>query len=320
MFAWILILRNITEASCFLFATVDVTALTSGTLSGTFSHWRTGQVLMSRVFGSFSTGIFLTWIALVQTPTDEVRCLCVSHSLPGTRTRTRTTTTTTTTFSVAACWMEAMFVCAHHMGPQHATGDTVWYSNILLLPTELIRFVPRLTLHDSIHITPQFRSWKSCWSTAMLRSAVLPLPWMSAPHVHTRSLFCPCRPEEGGLRHGHGLAEAVCWNERRVPYLLVNVAFIEKAFSMRTRTKECNLLFQVRMPLSTWHSPHFWWFTQVRKDMDSADATIRQSRFYFADLGGSEQLSKSKVDAATKAPVLVPRWKHSISVHHLLWV
>lgn len=44
---------------------------------------------------------------------------------------------------------------------------------------------------------------------------------------------------------------------------------------------------------------------QVRKDMDSAAATIRQSRFYFADLGGSEQLSKSKVDAATKAPVLV---------------
>mmetsp|Transcript_33752 Transcript_33752/g.61158 ORF Transcript_33752/g.61158 Transcript_33752/m.61158 type:complete len:888 (+) Transcript_33752:52-2715(+) len=31
----------------------------------------------------------------------------------------------------------------------------------------------------------------------------------------------------------------------------------------------------------------------------------RKSRFYFADLGGSEQLSKSKVDAETKAPVLM---------------
>lgn len=31
----------------------------------------------------------------------------------------------------------------------------------------------------------------------------------------------------------------------------------------------------------------------------------RTSRFYFADLGGSEQLSKSKVDADTKAPVIV---------------
>lgn len=33
----------------------------------------------------------------------------------------------------------------------------------------------------------------------------------------------------------------------------------------------------------------------------------RRSRFYFADLGGSEQLSKSKVDAATRAKVTVPR-------------
>eukprot|EP00913_Durusdinium_trenchii_P003282 g3037.t1 len=37
----------------------------------------------------------------------------------------------------------------------------------------------------------------------------------------------------------------------------------------------------------------------------SGDKHARQSRFYFADLGGSEQLSKSKVDAETKAKVLV---------------
>ena len=47
---------------------------------------------------------------------------------------------------------------------------------------------------------------------------------------------------------------------------------------------------------------------QVRKNADSGQVIhTRQSRFYFADLGGSEQLSKSKVDAATKAKVTVPR-------------
>lgn len=47
---------------------------------------------------------------------------------------------------------------------------------------------------------------------------------------------------------------------------------------------------------------------QVRKNADSGEVIhTRQSRFYFADLGGSEQLSKSKVDAATKAKVTVPR-------------
>ena len=35
---------------------------------------------------------------------------------------------------------------------------------------------------------------------------------------------------------------------------------------------------------------------------------VRQSRFYFADLGGSEQLSKSKVNEATKAPVVASCW------------
>jgi len=45
---------------------------------------------------------------------------------------------------------------------------------------------------------------------------------------------------------------------------------------------------------------------QVRKNADSGEVIhTRQSRFYFADLGGSEQLSKSKVDAATKAKVTV---------------
>ena len=43
---------------------------------------------------------------------------------------------------------------------------------------------------------------------------------------------------------------------------------------------------------------------QVKK-METGKAIHRRSRFYFADLGGSEQLSKSKVDAATKAKVLV---------------
>lgn len=52
----------------------------------------------------------------------------------------------------------------------------------------------------------------------------------------------------------------------------------------------------------------------------SGDKHARQSRFYFADLGGSEQLSKSKVDAETKAKVLVPWLENHRRNHQRKWL
>eukprot|EP00438_Fugacium_kawagutii_P010196 Skav234228 [mRNA] locus=scaffold1464:247723:254034:+ [translate_table: standard] len=47
------------------------------------------------------------------------------------------------------------------------------------------------------------------------------------------------------------------------------------------------------------------WGIDAVKSTDAEKTVERRSRFYFADLGGSEQLSKSKVDAATRAKVSV---------------
>ena len=115
---------------------------------------------------------------------------------------------------------------------------------------------------------------------------------MNALHVRTRSLCSPCR-------------------------LLVTTMFLAPEAS--------NILY-ILSNLSSFISFFICFinFTQqfvaqVRKNADSGKVIhTRQSRFYFADLGGSEQLSKSKVDAATKAKVTVPRLLSAYFFHRFV--
>ena len=142
----------------------------------------------------------------------------------------------------------------------------------------------------------------------MLQNAVQPQLWMNALHVRTRSLCSPCRcprhffrlvwwgGEFGCSCLSHHVTGFGTRGKQRIAYILSNLSIIY---------------------LYSFHSYAFFIYSindpavvvaQVRKNADSGEVIhTRQSRFYFADLGGSEQLSKSKVDAATKAKVTVPR-------------